>query len=365
MNPRNTISFLGKHIGRIVLTLNVIAILALWLCCISTWLDPTTHPKLSVLGIMFPIFVLCEVAFVPIWLVVNYRRAWLPVAALVPCIGYILDYCPISFRQTAPEGCLKVVSWNTNGFGSHWEDKEEGRQLAWEYLKQCDADIICLQESHIWHPAMEPFLEAMDSLGYENHEYRSSLLLTRLPIISYDSIDYETTIVKGLIGNGSIAYRLKLDGDTITVVNNHLESNRLKDSLKTEYVESLDNTEYNKMKQSGRTIASRLANSVALRGPQVDSLVAFVNRPENKNIILCGDFNDTPISYTYQTLKGHLTSAYRQSGRGIGLSYNQRGFWVRIDHIFVGKPWQTYNTHIDNAIAVSDHFPIVSWLKME
>lgn len=365
MTFSGTIQFLRSQLQRITLALNIVAILALWLCCVSTWLSPTAYPKLSVLGLLFPIFVLCEVAFLPIWLFINYRRAWLPLAALVPCLGFLLDYCPLSFRQTAPEGCIKVVSWNTNGFGSKCEDKEQGRQAAWEYLRNSDADIICLQESHIWGPTLETFLNSMDSLGYESHEYRSSLFLSRLPILSHDSIDYETTAVKGLLGNGSMAYRLKYGGDTITVVNNHLESNRLKDSLKTEYVESLEGTEYGRMKQSGRTIASRLANSVTIRAPQVDSLAAFVCRPENRNIILCGDFNDTPISYTYQTLKSHLTSAYRQSGRGIGLSYNQKGFWVRIDHIFVGKPWQTYNTYIDNSVDVSDHFPIVSWLKME
>ena len=35
-------------------------------------------------------------------------------------------------------------------------------------------------------------------------------------------------------------------------------------------------------------------------------------------VILCGDFNDTPASYTYRTVKGDLTDGFRDCGSGFG-----------------------------------------------
>ena len=38
-------------------------------------------------------------------------------------------------------------------------------------------------------------------------------------------------------------------------------------------------------------------------------------------MILCGDFNDTPLSYTYRQLSRKLTDSFIEKGRGIGNTY--------------------------------------------
>ena len=35
-------------------------------------------------------------------------------------------------------------------------------------------------------------------------------------------------------------------------------------------------------------------------------------------IIICGDFNDTPVSYAYQQLGDNMIDAFLESGNGIG-----------------------------------------------
>lgn len=354
-----------KHVVYTIIALNALAILMLWLCCASTWIHPEKFPRLSLLGLLFPVFLLIDLAFTIPWLFLNRRWAWVPLASILPCIGFVLDYCPITFRKTVPDGCIKLVTWNTNNFGSQSSNKEEAINITIEYLKNCDADIICLQESSGRSYALDRFYEYMDSVGYYYDKYRGNILLTRFPILQMDSIDYPTHIDNGVKGNGSKWYKLKYGNSHLMLVNNHLESNRLSKDVKEEYVSSLDDAEYQKFKQSGRKMGRNLKTSTTLRGPQADSLANFAERHKGEYVILCGDFNDTPISYTYQHLTKHLTNAYRQSGRGIGVSYNQKGFWVRIDHVFVSENCQTYNTHIDNSIKTSDHYPLVSWIKMD
>lgn len=349
-----------------LLIINCLAILLLWMCCASTWIHPETHPKLALLGLLFPIILIVNLSFILPWLIVRRKFAWIPLAGILPCISFILDYCPITFRTEVPKGCIKVMTFNINGFGSgdSNEGKQERKILTIEYLKNCDADIICLQEGSARDATIDAFLEEMDSMGYEYDKYRGSAILTRFHILDMDTIAYATHYEKGVAGNGSKWYELDCKGERILLVNNHLESNRLNQTLKDEYVESIDEAEYKKFEQSSRTMGGMIKHGTALRGPQVDSLCHFIERNKGKHIIMCGDFNDTPISYTYQRISKFLTNAYRQSGRGIGISYNKRGFWVRIDHIFVSDNCETYHTHIDSSIGTSDHYPLISWIKI-
>ena len=354
-----------KHLGRIVLLLNILSAIALWGCCLSTWLHPAVYPRLALVGLAFPVCLLICLSFIIVWAFVDYRRIWIPIVVIVPCTGYILDYCPASFSGSeVPDGCLKIVTWNTSNFGTEWEDKEEGKRLTIEYLENCDADIICLQESGIWKDVINDFTNHMESTGYTFDRSNGTMLFSRLPVLQSETVDYETHVENGARCNNSKWYMLLAGSDTILLVNNHLESNRLKRDIKKKYVETLDKPEYEGIRESGHSIGSRLKKSTSLRGYQTDSLVNLVQRFDNLPTILCGDFNDTPISYTYQRLSKVLKNAYRESGTGIGLSYNQKGFWVRIDHIFMSDDWKSYDTHIDNSIRTSDHYPLVSWLKL-
>ncbi len=354
-----------RYVGRIVLVLNLLAALALWVCCLSTRLHPATFPKLTLLGLSFPAILLVNILFIVVWACTNYRRVWIPIVLMLPCTGYILDYCPLSLGGSErPDGCLKIVTWNTSNFGGEWEDKEEGKRLTKDYLKNCQADIICLQESSIWEESIREFLDSMKNMGYCYDRDHGTMLFSRLPIVESDTLAYETHTENGIRGNSSKWYKLLAGEDTLILVNNHLESNRLKRDIKKKYVETLDKPEYERLRESGHDIGSRLKQSTSLRGYQTDSLVSLAQRFEGMPTILCGDFNDTPISYTYQQLVEVLKNTYRESGTGIGLSYNQRGFWVRIDHIFVSSHWQSYDTQVDTSIHTSDHYPLVSWLKL-
>ena len=80
--------------------------------------------------------------------------------------------------------------------------------------------------------------------------------------------------------------------------------------------------------------------------------------------IVCGDFNDGPISYAHRTIAKGLTDCFVSSGNGFGISYHHSGFFVRIDNILCSDDWEPYECKVDDKIAVSDHYPIICKLKM-
>ena len=81
-------------------------------------------------------------------------------------------------------------------------------------------------------------------------------------------------------------------------------------------------------------------------------------------LIIMGDFNDTPISYAHRTIQGDLVDAFAESGRGMGVTYNQNFFWFRIDNILHSPNMTAFNCSVDK-VSYSDHYPLWCYLRLE
>jgi len=81
-------------------------------------------------------------------------------------------------------------------------------------------------------------------------------------------------------------------------------------------------------------------------------------------VIVCGDFNDTPVSFSYHTLADGLTDAFVNSGQGIGRTYIGKLPSFRIDYIFHGDRFESYNFKTLD-YRMSDHLPVSCSLLMK
>jgi endonuclease/exonuclease/phosphatase family metal-dependent hydrolase len=82
-------------------------------------------------------------------------------------------------------------------------------------------------------------------------------------------------------------------------------------------------------------------------------------------IIVCGDFNDTPLSYTYQILSEQLNDAFSEAGFGISNTYNGFLPLFRIDYVLHSERFKAISYQSEK-VAMSDHFPVVAileWLR--
>ena len=104
----------------------------------------------------------------------------------------------------------------------------------------------------------------------------------------------------------------------------------------------------------------------AKRSIQADSLARHIQKamgdgPMPRTIIVCGDFNDSPISYSHYRVSRLLKDAYTESGNGFGFSYNRNKMFFRIDHILASPNLKPYQCKVDRSIKESDHYPIYSY----
>ena len=353
-----------EHIGKVVLYL-ILAVNALFvgmliLSAYSPYLQPKIHPIASCLGLAFPIFLAVNICFTLFWVIISYRYALLPVIGFLVCIPQIRTYIPInSTVETIPDGSIKFLSYNVMGFNNL--EKKEGKNPILSYLADSEADIICLQEynstkikNFLTDEDIIKALKAYPSHSIHNPERGGSQLacFSKFPILSARPIKYESTY------NGSMQYTLKVNEDTITLINNHLESNKLTKEDKVIYEDMIKDPNAKKVKTGLRQLIKKLAEASAIRSSQADSVAVAIANSKYPTIITCGDFNDASISYTHRILTQQLDDAFTQSGRGLGISYNLNKFYFRIDNILISPNQKAYNCTVDRSIKDSDHYPI-------
>lgn len=180
---------------------------------------------------------------------------------------------------------------------------------------------------------------------------------SRFPILSATKIEYKSQF------NGSILYKLKMGEDTLVVVNNHLESNKIDTKDKIIYNDLLKSPREEKIKTDGKYLLKKLAEAVVVRAPQADSVAQAIKENRSRYMLVCGDFNDSPISYAHHKIGSGMTDAFSAAGTGFGFSYNQNRFYFRIDHIFSTPAFRVVKCEVDRSIKASDHYPI--WCLLE
>lgn len=349
-----------------ILVVNLAVALMLIGCAYSPLLPPATLPLLSLAGLAFPFALAGNVLFIIAWFLVRRRYAWLSVIACFLCLPQIRAFIPINVdHQKAPSDALKLLSYNILSTNLTPSTANRENPLI-TYLEECGADIICLQEF-----PFAPLKNAKDKKILADYPYRSYNVsknseeaanflccLSKYPILSVEKLDIGST------SNGCTKYRILHDADTIVVYNCHLESFHLDTNDKSAYEQLLSKPQKEKIKtDETKTLVKKLRDASVKRAEQANIILADVCEETTPYIIVCGDYNDSPISYTRRQLTAKLDDAFIGSGNGPGISYNRNKMYYRIDHILHSSALESYACKVDHTVKVSDHYPISCYLE--
>lgn len=358
---------IGSFLGRLLLGLNALVAILMLLSGFSSYIDPYAMPMLSCAGLAFPVFLLLNLLFFFFWLLFRRKYALFPLVVMFACMMPIRTYFPINVHdQQISDDAIKVLSYNVMTFDGHKPHTKGLNNEIVRYIQQVNADIVCLQEATFNNSNAKKFLseksfrEAMSAYPYYSHYKERSngwICLSRYPILSAHFVKYES------VGNGSMAYELKVGSDTLLLINNHLESNKLSVDDKAAYREMIKNPEEDKLKSTSKLLMGKLVDAVSIRAAQADVIAKYVHDSKHKYVVVCGDFNDSPLSYAHRVIGEELNDAFIDMGNGFGISFNRNGFYFRIDHIMASDNWQLLHCEVDRSIKASDHYPIWCYMK--
>lgn len=346
---------IGRNVRRFWTALlagaNVATVLLLWAVCLTVYLEPSVHPRLAQAGLLFPVLLALNMAYIILWLATSWRYIAIPVVGLLGCASTILDYWAISIPRTVPQDALHVLTYNISYAAEDSAAHLYGNRTI-RFIGESDADIICIQEYTDQSTEGRQLNDMLDSLGYERRSHGDLMIASRLPFVG--SLAFGLNEER----NGCMAWRVSDGRDTLMVINAHLRSNHITMEEKDVYSQALEDKDEHQLKNSGKIVLSRLMAAAARRQGQTDSICDFIVSSGADKILLCGDMNDTPVSYTYHRFSTLLKNAWRERGWGAGISFNRTGFPVHIDHVFMSRGIECFDAHIDNTIKSSDHYPV-------
>ena len=355
-----------------VTTLNVFSALLLIISAYSDRISPQKGIIFAYLGLIFPILILANICFFVYWIIAKkWLQTFILIVIFAVCWKPFSVFCPFHFKtKNLPrEDMIKVLSYNVMSFAFQNHTTEKPNKII-QYIAESEADIVCLQEYSVSTRAnrmssqtiakalpMYPYRAEIFFSPSDNNKYGLALL-SKYPIISSKRISYPS------LYNGSAIHILNVRGETVTVINNHLESFKLTAEDRTKYSDMFTNVSFESLDEFRNAVQQKIGRAFRIRASQAETIANEIGNANSNYTIVCGDFNDTPISYAHRTIRGTLADAYAKSGFGIGISYNQNLFFFRIDHILHSSNMNAYNCCIDKRINLSDHYPIHCFLKL-
>ena len=266
--------------------------------------------------------------------------------------------------QTGVE--LKVMSYNVRLFdlyNSIHNEKSKTKDKIFSYIKYENPDVICFQE--FYHQDAPTQFVTTDSLisimGFVDHHERYAQKMYGRQNFGISLFSKYPIIEKGFVNfpeqNGSFNYCIYADlikEDTFRVYNIHLQSIRLQ---KDDYAIFNENDkEVAEQSSDAFKLINKIRHAYPVRAEQA-KLIARHIKNSPYPVILCGDFNDTPLSYSYNQFSATMIDAFRNTSFGTGNTYAGNIPAGRIDYIFHSPEIGSREFKIQSE-QLSDHFAI-------
>lgn len=348
----------------------------LLLCFAARFTNPAILFFPALAGLGFSLWLLAGCIMVVIYVLLLRKRALL----LLICILLNYNNITASIRgKGKPEPAVrdwvtpdrfKLLSYNVRLFDFYGEiagqdpyGQQSIKQQLLAYVKDQDADIVCLQEYYESKDrsfSVTPFLR---NAGYRhitepaanrNFHY-GNVIYSKYPILQQGKVSdlsrFDVVFADLLIGK-----------DTLRIYNIHLESNRF-DQTDKAFVETLTASSGNGKHylNGSRRLLGKMKRATLRRNEQVQKILIHAQTPGTPSrVMICGDLNDQPVSYAYgQMRRKSFSDAFVEAGSGFGQSY--RGFYpsYRIDYMFFKGMLQPI--YFDTRTAdYSDHRPLTA-----
>jgi len=355
--------------NRIMLWIHYLVILSLLLSVCAKYISPLLFWLPAFFGLAFPVIFVLNFILTAYWLAQFKTSFIFGLIALVIAIPTCFRFFQLSLSTAENENKkLKVTSYNCMLFDLYnWSKNRENRFKILGSLAEIGPDVLCLQEFYTSEEKGDynniDTVRRILNTDYYHSEFTTTLrefdhwgvaTFSKYPIINQGKIIFNTRS-----NNICIFSDIVIHHDTLRVYNVHLQSvmfskrdNKFLDDLISE------GDAEDEMANS-KNILRRLKRAFVKRTKQVDMIVAHLKTCRYP-MIICGDFNETAASYSYQKLARNLKDAFVEKGFGYGKTYAGKWPQFRIDYI-LHDPYLNCSKYQRSEETYTDHYPITAW----
>ncbi len=305
-------------------------------------------------SIGIPILFVFNLIFGIFWLIKKKKHFLLVFVAVMVyffCFDLFIQYNQIDENieniDISSAKTLTILSYNVNGFTNNKEGTEVTDQKIIDFIKTKNVDIFCIQEfSAIKYKLFEKeypyFFKTNIIAGFDKSVMA---IFSKYPILDKGYINFPNS------KNGAMYVDLKVNNQYIRIYNIHLES------YKSDAIHQLNNP------KSYSAIIKRIGKAEKTREEQAILVKNHINNFRGK-VIICGDFNATQFSSSYNILSNSMKDSFIESGKGFGLTYKLYNYPFRLDYILIDKNFKILS-HENFELELSDHEPVISVIELE
>lgn len=268
-------------------------------------------------------------------------------------IGYFSSLIGFGFNSYSnAEDSISVATYNIANLRLNHKEVNPQELQSFKTLLEKDEipDIFCIQEGG----SNQTRERLQNTLEYPYYfKEKGTLLFSKYPFEDSGIIPFEKT------SNSCIWGDLKTPQGTVRVYSVHLQSNWLAPAAMRV---AEDGDPRKKETWNGVAEVMRLyKNAASRRASQSERVAAHIAKSPHP-VILCGDLNDTPVSYVYHVLSENLTDSFCEKGAGFGFTYAGKIPALRIDYVMSDDHFEVTN-HQVHKLELSDHYPVSVRLK--
>lgn len=322
---------------------------------LASRLHPARHMELQWLGLFLPLILGINIvlAFYWIW----RKKCWfiLPLFAVLLNIPYLSGIIQWPFKRIAPAGReLNVATYNIQQ-GMAGDLSVIAREIT-GFMYNEKIDILCFQEFPGTGEAQLKLIAEISGFLPYYTLYSSSpkemhiALFSRYPIRQSQKI-----IFPDESKNTAMWADLDMDGQIVRIFNTHLQTTNLNQNR----IRPSNNI--NRTTSGIIRLKDMMNQNGAIRARQSDLIRVLIDESPCP-VIVCGDFNDTPASYTYRKIKGDLEDSFRSCGKGYGYTYRYLRKLFRIDYVFYSQGVFRGIRYYSPELEYSDHKPVIAGL---
>lgn len=339
-----------KYFSFIILTITALLMIFTFTGLFGGDVNPAGNTARAMLVYALPILIAANAVFLIYWLIMRrWHWALIPLITLLCCIPYIgtlYQFGSPDENADAQPG-IKIASYNVAMFG-----REASGFIAQDILsemKKQKVDIVCFQEYSDQSGDRKNSDSYKEYFPYYEFGEHDMIIYSRYPIKKTKNLNFEMT------NNSAMWAEIDVNGCMYRVYNAHLETT------------GLNGTMHKAAKLAGqgmevesnaiiRAIYGNYTLGMIARAGQANML-AMDMRESEVPIIVCGDFNDVPYSYVYNTMLGDKIDGFKECGSGLMYTFRGGSKKVRIDYIFHDKEMEGI-TFYKRELSYSDHYPV-------
>ena len=335
------------------LFLNIVSAILLAFTYLSPYINPLEFRKIPVVGLFYPALLITNIGFILGW--IYFKKVKYSVISLVVILlglQHLFSLISIPYFQESvvtTKEAIKVSTFNIKTFDDIAWKKNSFQPAAIKNITKAfkDSDYLCTQEVHYTSRKM---LEKELKYPY-SHGIKGTRIFSKRPFLKKGIVDF------GKTDNSCTWVDIPFESKTVRLYNVHLESNHI--SPATKEIVKQEEANIKKRIKLLRDMISQYLYRNRLRVQQTEKVLKHIKSSPHP-VVVCGDFNDAPLSYIYRRFTKQLTDGFLQQGKWSGVSF--RGYipLLRIDYILADPSLQFQQYRTLRNIKYSDHYPVTA-----